>query len=143
MALQSTWTLESRLDAVAPVSEAVREFALSVLGEEGAQDLELAVVEAVTNVIKHGYGPEGGRIRVEADAEAEGVTIRILDQGRAIPPEALGGAGPGRFDFDPENLDGVPAGGMGLSLISMLMDEVSYDSRDGQNVLRLVRRVRA
>jgi serine/threonine-protein kinase RsbW len=80
---------------------------------------------------------------VEADAEAEGVTVRILDRGRAVPPEALGGAGRGRFDFDPENLDGVPAGGMGLSLISMLMDEVNYDSRDGQNVLSLVRHVRA
>jgi serine/threonine-protein kinase RsbW len=56
-----SWIIEGGLDAVAPVAEAVRALARPVLGEEGAGDLELALVEAVTNVIRHGYGHEGGR----------------------------------------------------------------------------------
>jgi anti-sigma regulatory factor (Ser/Thr protein kinase) len=60
VAAQSTWTLESRLDAVGPVTQAVREFALRVLGDEGAGDLELAVVEAVTNVIRQATDPRAG-----------------------------------------------------------------------------------
>ena len=128
MAEVGTWIIDTGLEAVGPVAEAVRALALPVLGEEGAGDLELALTEAVTNVIRHGYGPEGGPVRVEAEV-----------QGRQVPGEALAGAGLHRFDFDPEDIEGLPAGGMGLSLITVLMDEVSYRTDLGQNRLTLLR----
>lgn len=134
-----TWIIDAGLDAVGPVAEAVRDLARPVLGEEGAGDVELALTEAVTNVIRHGYGPEGGPVRVEARLLGDVLTLCIFDWGRPIPGEALAGAGARRFDFDPDDLDAVPAGGMGLSLIAMLMDEVSYRCDAGQNMLRLRR----
>jgi serine/threonine-protein kinase RsbW len=140
---RASWIIEGGLGAVAPVAEAVRALARPVLGEDGAGDLELALVEAVTNVIRHGYGPEGGPVKVEASAEpGEGVTLRIRDWGRPIPGEALSGAGFHRFDFDPEDLDAIPAGGLGLSLIAAVMDDVAYRSDEGQNMLTLRRGLR-
>jgi serine/threonine-protein kinase RsbW len=65
------------------------------------------------------------------------MTLRIHDWGRPIPGEALAEAGVSRFDFDPDDLEGVPVGGMGLSLITAVMDDVAYRSDEGQNVLTL------
>jgi serine/threonine-protein kinase RsbW len=139
MAEVGTWIIDTGLEAVGPVAEAVRALALPVLGEEGAGDLELALTEAVTNVIRHGYGPEGGPVRVEAEVQGRQMRICIFDWGRQVPGEALAGAGLHRFDFDPEDIEGLPAGGMGLSLITVLMDEVSYRTDLGQNRLTLLR----
>jgi serine/threonine-protein kinase RsbW len=139
MAEAGTWIIDTGLEAVGEVAGAVRAVALPVLGEEGAGDLELALTEAVTNVIRHGYGPEGGPVRVEAEVLGDQMQLCIFDWGRPIPGEALAGAGARRFDFDPDDLDALPAGGMGLSLIAMLMDEVSYRTDLGQNRLTLLR----
>jgi anti-sigma regulatory factor (Ser/Thr protein kinase) len=72
----------------------------------------------------------------------DGVTIRVHDWGRPIPGDALAGAGLSRFDFDPDDLDAIPSGGMGLSLITAVMDDVAYRSDGGQNVLTLRRGLR-
>ncbi|TNC66576.1 ATP-binding protein [Rubellimicrobium roseum] len=138
-----SWILEGGLADLTPVALAVRALAEPALGEEGAGDVELALVEAVTNVIRHGYGPEGGPIRVEASVAPTELVLRLFDWGRPIPGEALAAAGLSRFDFDPADLDALPAGGMGLSIIAAVMDEVSYRSDEGQNVLTLLRRLRA
>jgi serine/threonine-protein kinase RsbW len=71
------------------------------------------------------------------------LVVRIFDWGRPIPGDALANAGLSRFDFDPTDLLEIPEGGMGLSLIASVMDEVTYRSDDGQNVLTLLRRARA
>jgi serine/threonine-protein kinase RsbW len=144
MTAERTWILDrSSLEGIAPVSEGVRILARPILGEEGAGDVELALVEAATNVVRHGYGPEGGPIRIEASTRPECVVVKIFDWGRPIPGEALASAGLSRFDFDPSDLLEIPEGGMGLSLIAAVMDEVTYRSDEGQNVLTLLRRARA
>ena len=144
MTAERTWILDrSSLEGIAPVSEGVRTLVGPTLGEEGAGDVELALVEAATNVVRHGYGSEGGPIRIEVSQIPDGVVVRIFDWGRPIPGEALASAGLSRFDFDPSNLLDIPEGGMGLSLIAAVMDEVTYRSDEGQNVLTLLRRARA
>lgn len=144
MTAERTWILDrSSLEGIAPVSEGVRILARPILGEEAAGDVELALVEAATNVVRHGYGSEGGPIRIEASEIANGMMVKISDWGRPIPGEALASAGLSRFDFDPSNLVDIPEGGMGLSLIASVMDEVTYRSDEGQNILTLLRRARA
>jgi serine/threonine-protein kinase RsbW len=137
---EKSWSLErGSLEALTPIAEAVRSLAVPLLGEEAAGDVELALVEAATNVIRHGYGPEGGPLRVEAEALPDGVVIRLLDWGRPIPAEALTAAGSARFDVDGD-LQALAEGGRGLSIIAAVMDEVSYRSEGGVNRLALVRR---
>ncbi len=144
MAPERTWVLDrGHLGDIGPISETVRALAAPTLGEEGAGDIELALVEAATNVVRHGYGPEGGPIRIEACTDPSGILVRICDWGRPIPGEALASAGLSRFDFDPADLLEIPEGGMGLSIITSIMDEVTYRSEEGQNVLTLLRRARA
>ncbi|EYD76388.1 anti-sigma B factor, putative [Rubellimicrobium mesophilum DSM 19309] len=130
------------MDDIGPISEAIRLLAEPELGAEGAGDIELALVEAATNVVRHGYGPEGGPIRIEAATGNHGVRVTIFDWGRPIPGEVLANARLSRFDFDPMDLLEIPEGGMGLSIIATIMDEVTYRSDQGQNILTLLRRVR-
>ena len=143
MTNERTWVLDrSSLQEIGPISETVRSFAATSLGEEGAGDVELALAEAVTNVVRHGYGPKGGPIRIEASETPNRLVVKISDWGRPIPGEALASAGLSRFDFDPANLLEIPEGGMGLSIIASVMDEVTYRSDEGQNILTLLRRAR-
>jgi serine/threonine-protein kinase RsbW len=69
--------------------------------------------------------------------------VKIFDWGQPIPGERLANAGLNRFDFDPANLLEIPEGGMGLSIIASVMDEVTYRSDEGQNILTLLRRAEA
>lgn len=143
MHLANTWIFENGLESLTRVAVDVHALAGPTLGEEGAGDVELALVEAITNVIRHGYGPNGGPIRVEVAAGSGGVVIRIFDWGQPIPGNALSQAGLARFDFNPENLSEIPEGGMGLSIITSTMDQVTYRSDEGQNTLTLIRYLRA
>ncbi len=98
--------------------------------------IELAVVEAVTNSILHGYSnrPHGSvevRVRVHSDR----LVIEISDRGEPPPREM----------FDPARAvlpEGTAEGGRGAFLITSLMDDVESRSDGSGNTLRLTKRLR-
>jgi serine/threonine-protein kinase RsbW len=98
--------------------------------------LALAVDEAVSNVMEHGYGGRrDGLIEVEVAVERPRVEVRIRDQGRRFDPT---GAMPPPPRFDASGP--LRTRGFGLILIHRLMDEVRYDVRCQRvNELVLVR----
>lgn len=96
----------------------------------------IAVDEAVTNIIEHGYeGPPDGLIEIICEVEPETFTISIIDQGES---------------FDPRNMSDVDiqrhvaqgrAGGLGIFLIRKIMDVVDYHHETGRhNRLTMVKR---
>ena len=107
------------------------------LPEAVVSDLTLALEEAVSNVIRHGYGDRpDGLISVMFRATGESIVATVEDA-------ALG--------FDPLKhpepdlsvpVEARPEGGMGVYLIKRLMDEVDYRRNDGRNVLTLTKRIR-
>jgi serine/threonine-protein kinase RsbW len=107
------------------------------LPEEVVSDLTLALEEAVSNVIRHGYGDRpDGLISVTFRATGESIVATVEDA-------AVG--------FDPLKhpepdltvpVEARPEGGMGVYLIKRLMDEVDYRVDDGRNVLTLTKRLR-
>ncbi len=52
---------------------------------EELSDLKVAVSEAVTNAIIHGYDGQDGKVRIEVSIENHMVTVRIIDYGQGIP----------------------------------------------------------
>ena len=99
--------------------------------------LALAVDEAVSNVIEHGYlGRPDGPIEVEVRIEGrQRVEIRIRDEGRRFDASAARPEAP-RPGADGE----LRTRGYGLLLIHRLMDEVRYClQRERVNELTLVR----
>jgi len=134
------FTIDTRLDAVASLAADVRATCLTLgLDEDAASELELAVVEAATNVIRHGYGDRpGGRLEVIIGADAGGgVRAEVLDGGRPIPVGQLEQA---EITFPLDDLDDIPDSGRGLALIKLSVDEWAYQSGPGGNRLTLIKR---
>ena len=100
---------------------------------EVRDDLRLAVDEAVTNILLHGYDGAGD-IDIEIAARDNDLVIRLRDS--APPFDPVGAT--------PESLapveDRTSPGGFGLYLIRQTMDEVDYRRLDAGNELTLIKR---
>jgi serine/threonine-protein kinase RsbW len=132
--------IDSDLESVELVAKAVRALCSDRLDETMLNDVELSVVEAVNNVIKHGYrGQRGSSVEIKVGLRTDRVVIDILDQAPPMPEGVAAVKLGGPFEFDPENLQDLPEGGMGMALIQMTMDDVSYSSEAGVNRLTLTK----
>jgi len=99
------------------------------VSEAQVSDLELAVTEVVSNVIRHGYAGAAGReVKLTLAIDNEEVRIEVIDSAAEFDPTR---EAPGVPD--------VPAeGGFGVHLVEQLMDEVTHESGvGGGNVLTL------
>lgn len=135
------FTVPAHLDNVAAVSQALRAFIAEHMPEDDCNAIELGVVEALTNIVRHGYADvPHGAMDLAFEQSAAAAIVEVVDSGKSIPDVALGAAGNGCFDFDPMQLDALPEGGMGLSIIKTLFDAVRYESAGGVNRLMLARR---
>jgi anti-sigma B factor antagonist len=100
--------------------------------KEAIDRLELALAEAATNIILHGYQGQKDQpleLIVEADAEQTGVTL--LHSGRTFDPQSA----------PPPVFDGSREGGFGLYLIRQSVEQVQYfGDEQGRNGVRLVKK---
>jgi serine/threonine-protein kinase RsbW len=103
------------------------------LSEERRSLLELAVVEATTNVVRHAYGGRGGRVEVELVREGRTIALSVLDSGVSFDPTLV----PPPREPDPADPSTWPEGGMGLPIIRAACDELRYHSEAGRNRLTL------
>lgn len=96
----------------------------------------LAVDEACTNVIEHGYlGIEGGTLRLDVHVSGDEIRVALRDSGRAFDPDDAP---------SPDLAAGWrerPIGGLGWHLIRGMVDEVRYRSEASGNQLTLVKRL--
>ena len=106
----------SRPELLAPVRALVNTMA----AHEGLDDLAachliLAMDEALTNVIRHGYdGDPNGRIWIAISTLDEGAGIRVVieDRARTVDPDAL----------QSRDLEDIRPGGLGMHLLRTLVD---------------------
>lgn len=107
------------------------------LPEELAGPVMVAVVEVVTNVIRHAQGllPDAP-MEIIGEIDDGGLTVECRYLGDNFsPPEEIS-----RTDFAnlPEDaIASLPEGGFGLSIIREVADEVRYLQEDGVNTVRL------
>ena len=102
--------------------------------EDALGDVRLAVEEACTNVVSHGYDSPGGPITLVVRPVAGSVWIEISDHARRFTPSTV----PRPDDRDWR--DRQP-GGLGWHLIGKVMDDVRHDYENGiGNRLTLVKR---
>ncbi|WP_134500351.1 ATP-binding protein [Microvirga pakistanensis] len=142
MAASISLSIDSDLDKVSLVARAVRSLCTDVLGADELDAVELSLVEAINNVIKHGYHGESGKdVQVSVALQPGQVVIEIIDHAPPMPAQVLEKDSEDPFAFDETDLANIPEGGMGLALIHMNMDEVEYHSGEAENRLRMVKRV--
>lgn len=105
------------------------------LDEVEAGRCQLAVDEACTNVIEHGYGGEDqGTIELLCQVHEGELVVTILDHARRFDPD----------DVPPPTLnptlDELKVGGLGLYFMRQVMDAVEFSYESGGNKLVLVKR---
>jgi serine/threonine-protein kinase RsbW len=95
-------------------------------------EIEMAVTEALANVITHGYGgDESQHIHLALEVHSDRVEIEIVDAAEPFDESA----------YEAPDLDEPRTGGYGVELIGELMDEVERTATpDGGTRLRLVKR---
>ncbi len=98
--------------------------------------LQLAMDEASTNVIQHGYaGMNPGSLMLDLEIEPKQVVMRITDFGRPFEPYE-----PDTPDVSAALKDGE-TGGFGLFLIYNTMDSVDYRTTEEGNCLILTKKL--
>ncbi len=114
------------------VRELCKKIPPSALSEEGKSQLELAVHELITNIIRHAYhGRPDKLIQMEVELSSEKITFRLCHWGEDYEP---GEIEPPDFDDDSRQL------GFGLYIIDQVADEVHYlKDEDGKNCVYLVK----
>jgi len=126
-----------RYDSLEPISKFVIQAAQRAgLDDAAVYAVQLAVDEAATNIIEHGYGGENrGDIRCRCDIVADGLRITLEDQAPPFNPGAVP---------DPQlnvALDDVRPRGLGLFFMRKMMDEVDFQfSAQGNSLTMLKRR---
>jgi serine/threonine-protein kinase RsbW len=134
-----TLRLDSRLENVALAGSAVRAMAGEVgFGQEECERLELCVVEALTNVIEHGYHGEAGHpVTLLVAVTREELEMQVRDEGMPMPDGLLERP-------EPEEATEVALlaeSGRGLFLMRHIADRIDYRHGPEGNTLVLARRL--
>lgn len=132
----SRLVIPARLDSVRHACDTVVEAAEHAgLDERAVYHCQMAVDEALTNIIEHGYAFQGDdrQIEVVCTTDPGRFLMTISDDSPAFNP--LEHEAP-----DPEApLDTREPGGWGIYFICRLMDDVTYRHADGRNHLTLTK----
>ena len=135
--------IESDLDDVPLVGIAVNRFcSYAAFSETEAFNIELCVIEAVTNSIKHAYGEKSGQevmiIFTLSDNEA---VFEICDKGKPMDPERLNSADLATSHIEKQNIDSIADSGRGLGIMKEIMDDVEYRPGNEFNCLVLKKNI--
>ncbi len=105
------------------------------LPESKADDVRIALTEAINNVVEHAYAEISPTdIRIDCSLCAKELIVQIFDSGDPMPGLRVPSSQPAPVDTDLENL---PEGGFGWYLIHRLSSDIQYERKDGVNLLYL------
>ena len=104
--------------------------------EEMNMQLNLAMEEAVVNVMNYAYPPgKKGNINIVAKLYDDTLSFSILDNGRPFDPTARG-------EVDTTlSAEERAIGGLGIHLVRQLMDTINYEYVDNTNILTLSKKI--
>lgn len=125
----------SRTEFLAAVRDVTRSMAeVAGFNHAAADQIALAVDEAATNVIEHAYGGAGDRVvEVRYDDRGDDLRVDVVDNGARVDPKAMP-----RVDLDRYASEGRK-GGLGVHLMSKIMDSVTFRRSARRNVCCLIR----
>ncbi len=95
--------------------------------------LDIAIDELFGNIAHYAYNPEIGpaTVRVEVLQDPLAVVVSFIDNGIPYDPLAK---------EDPDvalSAEDREIGGLGIYMVKKSMDEITYEYKDGQNILRI------
>jgi len=97
--------------------------------------LRLCIEEAVENIVQYAYDKGEGWVEVSTDLDGKDLTITLKDSGRPFNPLEKP---------DPDITLGAEErqiGGLGIFLCKQMMDRMTYNFKDGCNILTMTKAI--
>lgn len=127
-------TVSATVENIATVTDFVNEQLESYDCPMKAQmQIDIAIDELFGNIAHYAYNPEIGEatVRVEVVENPLSVVITFIDNG--VPYDPL-------KNDDPDttlSADEREIGGLGIFMVKKSMDDITYEYKDGQNILTI------
>jgi anti-sigma regulatory factor (Ser/Thr protein kinase) len=121
-----TLDLDCRKKSLKKARSRVKKFAARHGFSSDAEDIALAVQEALKNVIQHANPPDHN-MHVELRATAERILVKVVDRGRGFDVIAA----------DRGPVSSLSLHGRGIQLMRGLMDELKIESDGGGTVVTM------
>ena len=99
--------------------------------------IDVAIDELFSNIAHYAYNPEIGKatVRVEVAEDPMAVIITFIDNGMPYDPLKK---------EDPDvtlSLEERQIGGLGIYMVKKTMDDITYEYKDGQNILAIKKKL--
>lgn len=99
--------------------------------------IDIAIDELFSNIAHYAYNPEVGpaTVRVEVTQDPLAVVVTFIDNGKQYDPLAK---------EDPDvtlSAEERDIGGLGIYIVKKSMDEITYEYKDGKNILRIKKNI--
>lgn len=131
-------TINATVDNIPQVTAFVDE-QLEALGcpIKAQMQIDIAIDELFGNIAHYAYNPDVGpaTVRVEVLKDPLAVVITFIDNGVQYDPLA---------QADPDitlSAEEREIGGLGIYMVKKTMDEITYEYKDGQNILRIKKHI--
>ncbi len=129
-------TIEATVENIGKVTAFVDE-QLEAIGcpLKAQTQIDIAIDELFGNIAHYAYNPEIGSATVLVEVEEAPLAVRItfIDDGKPYDPLA-------REDPDITlSAEEREIGGLGIYMVKKSMDNISYEYKNGQNVLRILK----
>lgn len=130
-----TLELQATPQEVMRAVETLEQFARAKgVPEKTVFGLMLALEECGSNIVNHGLQRDAGqKFQVTIEQTPDTFVVELRDRGPAFDPTAAA-------DREQPKEDDAP-GGWGIQLVRRNIDEMQYTRVDGENILRLTKRV--
>ena len=132
-------SIEALLENLQIVNDFISE-PLDLLGcsKKCKMQLDLVVEEIFVNIASYAYDPPPGiaKIRYEIQEEPRAIILTFVDTG--VPYNPLEKADPDTTAA----LNERQIGGLGIFLVKNMVDDISYEYKDKQNILTLKKLIR-
>ena len=127
-------TILATIENIATVTDFVNEQLESYDCPMKAQmQIDIAIDELFGNIAHYAYNPDVGdvTVRVEVIEEPLSVIITFIDKG--VPYDPLAKDDP-NISLSAEERE---IGGLGIFMVKKTLDEITYEYKDGQNILTI------
>lgn len=134
----SELTIAATVENIAKTTEFVDQHLEELRCPMKAQmQIDIAIDELFGNIVHYAYTPNVGNVtvRVEVINDPLAVIITFIDKG--VPYDPLSTKDPDITLSDEDR----QVGGLGIYLVKKSMDGISYEYKDGQNILRIKKNI--
>lgn len=133
-----TITVDAKAENIQEVTDFInKELEAISCPPRARMQIDVAIDEIFGNIVNYAYGPEEGQATVtfEEIKEPHFVVIAFTDTGMPYDPTKNG---------DPDitlSAEDREVGGLGIFLVKNTMDDISYEYKEGKNILKITKNI--